>query len=260
MMIAVKTESVGIDFEYSSKPTPATIANKILDTDGVTEVSRQDGHPGIRLVYRRHGVKFTATWFPKTAYLKIEGKPTCCLCEANRLQGLLGGKVRERKKGDEPDVTPGAASSHETPAAATMQQTTVTAAPADAAGTSTTRTPPTTAGPRPTGTSTTQRTTAGTVRTAMRTFLWNAPPESANSFSSDADEFVIDDGILIESATNPVVPDAPTAQDAIQWIHSLDDPQELRDIAVQAVRMAEDLEQQVEELTRRMNEVDTSVP
>ena len=110
MRFAVRTASVGIDFGFMSRPTTDEIATKILEVDGVTEGSRQYGHPGIRIVYRFEDKWFTVTWFEKTSYLRIAGRrhPACCLTEANRLQTLLGGRVREREDSDEPEVTPAA--------------------------------------------------------------------------------------------------------------------------------------------------------
>ena len=74
MRFAVRTGSVGIDFGFMSRPTTDEIAAKILEVDGVTEGSRQYGHPGMRIVYRFEDKWFTVTWNEKKNVLADRGQ------------------------------------------------------------------------------------------------------------------------------------------------------------------------------------------
>ena len=261
MRFAVRTASVGIDFGFMSRPTTDEIAAKILEVDGVTEGSRQYGHPGIRIVYRFEDKWFTVTWNEKKTYLRIAGRrhPACCLTEANRLQTLLGGRVREREDSDEPEVTPGGASSHESPAAATTQQTTVPAATTDAGRTPTTRTPAPATGPRPTGSTAIQEATTGTIRSTTAVVFSGPPAQNSNSFNTDEHDVVTDDGMLV-AATADRIQRARNTRDALDWIQQLNDPEELRAIAMQGMRVTADLEEEILYLTRRINEMEARQP
>ena len=258
--IAMRTESVGIDFKFSDGPTDGTILRALAQSPGVQDVRTLGHYHGTRFMYRLNGQKFTVTFYHRSDYLQIQGKPPCILAEARRLQSMLGGRLRERSASDEGEETSGATSSHEAPTDAATQQTSQPATSTAAASTPTARTPTATTGPRPTGTTPAQGTAVGRIVSAVPTFFSGPPTENSYTLYGDDDDVVTSDGVMIVSTTTPIEQRPSTLAETIDWINGIDDPAELRAIAVQSVRLTAQLEEQVAALTRRMNALDMTQP
>ena len=69
-----------------------------------------------------------------------------------------------------------------------------------------------------------------------------------------------DGGEQLVAATADRIQRARDTRDALDWIQQLNDPEELRAIAMQGMRVTADLEEEILYLTRRINEMEARQP
>ena len=65
---------------------------------------------------------------------------------------------------------------------------------------------------------------------------------------------------MLVAATADRIQRARDTRDALDWIQQLNDPEELRAIAMQGMRVTADLEEEILYLTRRINEMEARQP